>query len=448
VIDIPELSLVVLIGVSGSGKSTFARKHFAPTQVLSSDAFRAMVADDENDQAASGTAFEALHHIAGLRLRAGRLTVVDATNVQSHARAALVKIARDHDVLPVAVVLDVPEEVCWQRTQDRPDRTFGRPVITRQHRDLRRSLGQLAREGFRKIHVLRGQSEVDSAEIAYERLFNDRRDLTGPFDIIGDVHGCAGELLALLRRLGYGRRGGRWSHAAGRRAVFLGDLVDRGPRVIDAATIVLDMTADGAALAVPGNHDIDLAALLRGHGRTPGPGTVLSLAQIAAAPADVRRRFRRRFPDWVDRLPSHLLLDGGRLAVAHAGLLAEHVGRDSEAVRDFAVHGATLERVDRYGLPIRVHWATAYRGRPFLVYGHTAVREPDAVGPTLNIDTGCCYGGALTAFRWPERQVVQVRASRVHYRSPRTRGLRVGIRAETRARPTARGGRPLRPVSS
>src|SRR5688500_74321 len=109
VVDVPELSLVVLIGISGSGKSTFAREHFLPTQVLSSDAFRAMVADDENDQSASSDAFEVLHFVAGKRLRAGRLTVVDATNVQAHARAGLVRVAKEHDVLPVAIVLDTPE---------------------------------------------------------------------------------------------------------------------------------------------------------------------------------------------------------------------------------------------------------------------------------------------------------------------------------------------------
>jgi predicted kinase len=213
VLTIPDMALVALVGVTGSGKSTFARAHFRPSQVLSSDAFRAMVADDENDQSASTAAFDALHHVAGLRLRAGRVTVVDATNVQPFARAALVKLARDNDVLPVAIILDVPEEVCWQRTQGRPDRGFGelasrttrplaRAVVTRQHRELRRSIGQLAREGFRKVHVLRGEDEIAAATIAYERLFNDRRDLTGPFDIIGDVHGCRAELEALLEKLG------------------------------------------------------------------------------------------------------------------------------------------------------------------------------------------------------------------------------------------------------
>src|SRR6266498_1430296 len=150
-IEIPELALVALVGVSGSGKSTFARRHFAPTQVLSSDAFRAMVADDENDQSASADAFEALHFVAGKRLKAGRLTVVDATNLQAHARAGLVAVAREHDVLPVAIVLDVPEPLCWERTRDRPDRQISRHVLGRMQRDLRRSLSQLGREGFRKV---------------------------------------------------------------------------------------------------------------------------------------------------------------------------------------------------------------------------------------------------------------------------------------------------------
>src|ERR1041385_7710937 len=151
-IPIPNLSLVVLIGPSGSGKSTFARKHFLPTEVLSSDACRGMVGDDENDQAVTKDAFEVLHYIAGKRLARGRLTVVDATNVQPEARRPLVELARAHHVLPVAIVLDLPERLCQDRTAGRPDRDFGPHVIRTQHRSLRRSLRGLKREGFRTIH--------------------------------------------------------------------------------------------------------------------------------------------------------------------------------------------------------------------------------------------------------------------------------------------------------
>jgi len=416
-IEIPELSLVVLIGVSGSGKSTFARQHFTPTQVLSSDAFRAMVADDENDQAASGTAFEALHHIAGLRLRAGRLTVVDATNVQSHARAALVKIARDHDVLPVAVVLDVPEDVCWQRTQNRPDRTFGRPVIARQHRDLRRSVGQLAREGFRKIHVLRGQSEVDSAEIVYERLFNDRRDLTGPFDIIGDVHGCRAELELLLAELGYvlerddaGRAVGA-AHPERRTAMFVGDLVDRGPDTPGVLRLVMGMVAAGTAMCVSGNHEAKLLRALGGRNVKVSHGLAESLAQLA----DCDEAFVTAARQFMDGLISHYVLDGGRLVVAHAGLKEAYHGRASARVRAFCLYGETTGETDEYGLPVRYPWANDYRGTATVVYGHTPIVAPEWVNNTICLDTGAVFGGSLTALRYPSRELVSVPAERMYY---------------------------------
>jgi len=420
VLNIPTPSLVVLVCVDGAGSSSFCRRHFPSASVVSLEECREalpLLRARHREAAASRLAHERVE----ARLRRRRLAVLDARGLASDHRRAVRAIADHHHLPSIAVAIDAPAGV-------------------------RRAL---LREGYSEVHHLRTRRDRPPSSISLVPLPCDRRSERGPFDVIGDVHGCASELLSLLRRLGYRRRGGRWAHPAGRRALFLGDLVDRGPRVIDAAMIAMDMTSDGAALAVPGNHDVELAALLRGASVVPGPGTVLSLAQIAAAPADLRRAFRRRFTEYVDRLPSHLLLDGGRLAVAHAGLLAEHVGRDSETVRRFAVHGLTAPQVDRYGLPVRVHWARAYRGRAFLIYGHTAVREPESVGATVNIDTGCCYGGALTAFRWPEHEVVQVRARRIHYRSPRTRGLRLGIRAETRAvPPSARGGRPVRPLPS
>ncbi len=223
---VPALSLVVLIGATGSGKSTFAARSFASTEVISSDFCRGLVSDDENDQAASADAFDLLHYIAAKRLAAGRLTVIDATSVQPEARKALVALARDHDVLPVAIVLDLPEGVCAERNAARPDRDFGEHVIRRQHSMLRRSLRGLQREGFRTVHVLKSTADVDAATIVRTPLYNDRRDETGPFDIIGDIHGCRAELEALLDLLGYrvarddvGRPVGA-HHPDGRRALL------------------------------------------------------------------------------------------------------------------------------------------------------------------------------------------------------------------------------------
>src|SRR3712207_2855881 len=169
-VTIPELSLVALVGPSGCGKSTFARRHFKPTEVLSSDFCRGLVSDDENDQAATKDAFDVLNYIAGKRLAAGRLTVVDATNVQPEARKPLVALAREHDVLPVAIVLNLPERLCYERNRERPDRDFGPHVVGNQTRQLRRSLKRLKKEGFRHVLVLSSPEEVDAATVERQRL--------------------------------------------------------------------------------------------------------------------------------------------------------------------------------------------------------------------------------------------------------------------------------------
>ncbi|MEU8295989.1 polynucleotide kinase-phosphatase [Micromonospora sp. NPDC048909] len=416
-LDIPELALVALVGISGSGKSTFARRHFAPTQVLSSDTFRAMVADDENDQSASADAFDVLHYVAGKRLRAGRLTVVDATNLQPHARAGLVRVAREHDVLPVAVVLDVPEALAWERTEGRADRTFGRQVLARMQRDLRRTYGQLAREGFRKVHVLRGIAEIEAAEVRYERLYNDRRELTGPFDIIGDVHGCRSELATLLGRLGWqlhhddrGRPVDA-THPSGRTAVFVGDLVDRGPDSPGVLRLVMGMVAAGHAICVPGNHEQKLLRKLRGRDVRLTHGLAETMAQLATEEPE----FATTVAGFIDGLVSHFVLDGGRLVVAHAGLKEEYQGRASGRVRSFALYGETTGETDEYGLPVRYPWARDYRGSAMVVYGHTPTPEPEWVNNTICIDTGCVFGGRLTALRYPEKEQVSVPAEREWY---------------------------------
>ncbi|HUZ23999.1 MAG TPA: polynucleotide kinase-phosphatase [Streptosporangiaceae bacterium] len=419
-LTVPELSLVVLIGVSGSGKSAFGRAHFRPTEVISSDFCRGLVADDENDQAATPEAFELLHYIIGKRLRAGRLTVVDATNVQPDARRQLVAVAREHDVLPVAIVLDVPESVCVARNATRPDREFGAHVIRRQRDQLRRGLKGLQREGFRTVHALRGDDEIAGVSITRTKLYNDLRHETGPFDVIGDIHGCRAELEALLTGLGYDVSRDREGRAVGahrdnRRAVFVGDLVDRGPDTPGVLRLVMGMVAAGDAFCVPGNHENKLLRALRGRNVQVTHGLAESLAQLAAEPEEFRAEVER----FMDGLISHYVLDGGQLVVSHAGLIERYQGRASGRVREFCLYGQTTGEIDEYGLPVRYPWAEEYRGQAMVLYGHTPVPTPEWVNNTLCLDTGCVFGGRLTALRYPERELVSVPAAEVYYEPAR-----------------------------
>ncbi|MFD6338691.1 polynucleotide kinase-phosphatase [Streptomyces sp. NPDC060131] len=426
-LPVPDLSLVVLIGATGSGKSTFAQSRFKPTEVVSSDFCRGLVADDENDQSATADAFDVLHYIVGKRLAAGRLTVVDATNVQPESRKRLVRLAREHDVLPVAIVLDLPEEVCAARNAARPDRAgMPRHVIKRHRGELRRSLRGLEREGFRKVHVLRGEREVESAEIVLERRYNDLAHLTGPFDIIGDIHGCRSELETLLGKLGYEDG----AHPGGRTAVFVGDLVDRGPDSPGVLRRVMGMVAEGNALCVPGNHENKLGRWLKGKQVQHTHGLAETIEQLEREDD----AFRTRVREFIDGLVSHYVLDGGKLVVCHAGLPEKYHGRTSGRVRSHALYGDTTGETDEFGLPVRYPWAEEYRGRAAVVYGHTPVPNTSWINNTLCLDTGAVFGGRMTALRWPEREIVDVPAERVWYEPARP--------LVTEA-PGGREGRPL-----
>ncbi len=417
-LTLPELALVVLIGASGSGKSTFARKHFKSTEILSSDYCRGVVSDDENDQAATNDAFEVLHFIAGKRLAAGKLTVIDATNVQPESRKSLVALAQQYHCLPVAIVLDLPERICYERNRERAERNFGTHVIHNQIRQLHHSLRGLKREGFRHIYTLTSPEDVDSVTITREPLWNNRKSEHGPFDIIGDVHGCYDELVALLQQLGYISNTGKWdtaspfqvSHPAGRKVIFLGDLVDRGPYVPAVLRLAMQMTADGAALCVPGNHDAKLLRKLQGKDVQISHGLAESIAQLALLPPE----FVSQAATFIDNLVSHYVLDDGKLVVAHAGMKEEMQGRGSGKVHDFALYGETSGETDEFGLPVRYNWAMDYRGKAMVVYGHTPVPEPEWLNRTIDIDTGCVFGGRLTALRYPEKEPVSVPAARVY----------------------------------
>ena len=417
-IELPELSLVLLVGCSGSGKSTFGRKHFKASEVVSSDFCRYIVADDENDQSATHAAFDILHYIVGKRLEAGRLTVVDATNVQQEDRQSLLAVAKKHNCLPIAIVFNIDENICQERNNLRPDRNFGPHVIRRQSKSLHRSLRNLKREGFNRVFILDSAEQVDSIEITRTPLWNNRKSDTGPFDIIGDIHGCFDETKELMEKLGYEFSFDETDplkfnarHPEGRRVVFVGDLVDRGPRTPDVLRLVMNMVASSTALCVAGNHDVKLLRKLLGKNVSMTHGLAESWQQLESHPDE----FKQQASKFLDSLISHYVFDDGKLVVAHAGLKEAFQGRSSGRVREFCLYGETTGETDEYGLPVRYNWAADYRGKAMVVYGHTPVPSAEWLNNTICLDTGCVFGGSLTALRYPERELVSVNAKQMYY---------------------------------
>lgn len=408
-ISIPELSLVLLIGPSGSGKSSFGRKHFLPTEVVSSDFCRGLVSDNENDQSATGDAFDILHAILRKRLARGKLTVVDATNVQPEARKSLIELARECHVFAVAIIFDLPEKLCQERNALRPDRQFGPHVVRNQCQQLRRGLRGLEREGIRYVFKLSSPEEVGAAAIERQPLWNNRKTEHGPFDIVGDVHGCFEELMELMGQLGYQVSTAEDRYQVtppeGRKLVFVGDLVDRGPGTPQVLRLVSSMVEAGQAFCVPGNHDVKLVKALKGRDVQLTHGLADSVQQLEKETPE----FRQQMAKFLDGLISHYVFDDGKLVVAHAGLKESMQGRGSAAVREFALYGETTGETDEFGLPVRYNWSADYRGKALVVYGHTPVPELLWLNNTVNLDTGCVFGGSLSALRYPEREVVSVR---------------------------------------
>ena len=246
----------------------------------------------------------------------------------------------------------------------------------------------------------------------------DQRHDTGPFDIIGDVHGCADELELLLAQLGYELA---WSGEGPartcvvnarheRRVIFVGDLVDRGPRTPDVLRIAMSMSGSGLARCVIGNHDAKFLRWLTGSNVQIANGLAQSIAQMEHEAAD----FRGRAAAYLSSLPVYLWLDEGRLVVAHAGIREDMIGLDGNAVRSFCLFGDTTGETDAYGLPVRRDWAAHYRGRAHIVYGHTPMVDAIWINRTICLDTGCVFGGKLTALRWPERDLISVPAARTY----------------------------------
>ncbi len=417
-ITIPELSLVTLIGVSSAGKSTFAQRFFKETEIVSSDYCRAMVSDDENSLSSTQDAFDLAHFIIGKRLKRGNLTVMDATNVKADARKPLIALCKKHHVVPVAIILDTDKKVCKERNEQREDRDLGDYVINRQYRQIKQSVKNLKKEGYRFIYTITPE-DIKNIEIERQKMYSNKKEVTNPLDFIGDVHGCFDELTTLLKQLNYTiethkdksiNYGYTVTPPEDRKAVFVGDLTDRGPRSNEVLRLVMSMVKTKSAYVVCGNHDFKLHKKLSGKNVNLKHGLAETVEQLKDEPQEFINEAR----DFLKGLISHYIFDEGRVVVAHAGLREEMHGRGSGQVRNFCMFGETTGEVDEFGLPIRLNWAKEYQGKAIVIYGHTPVPKAEWFNNTMDIDTGCVFGGSLTALRYPEKEIISVPANKMY----------------------------------
>lgn len=427
-VGIPENALVLLIGPRGVGKSRFAVRHFDPGQVVSLPQMRKMVCDQPDLLEATNDAAELQALLVEMRLAWGRFTVVDSTNLRFRNRQNLLTLARKFHAPVVAIVFDLSESARahGERQSGLPSFLPGIPdgltvePLEEQLASLREALPRLGQEGFHRVYLFSTPEERDQAEIQIQKLHCNRKDHTGPFDLIGDVHGCCDELESLLTLLGYRREsisdgpGFTWRHPAGRTAVFVGDILDRGPRILDTFRLVRSMMLTRTALAVQGNHELKVYRHFKAAKPEPRPSILQTLREIEQEEPGTQRETIGELMEFIEGLPHHLVLDGGRLVAAHAGLREDLQGRDSALVRNQALFGDANARFDEESDATRMEWVHQYRGRALVVYGHTPVAESGILNRTINIDTGCVFGGRLTALRYPEMETHFVEAKKAY----------------------------------
>ncbi len=422
----PPVGIVVMVGAAGSGKSTWAAAMYPGVTPLSSDTLRLLITDDEDNQASSRDAFRLLEELVRARLMHGRIAIVDATNTRAEARAQWLQIARDLDVPCCAIWVDTPEDVCAQRQAGR-ERKVPMRVIARHHAALSGAREELVSEGFDAVLRVRDDGPI---EVLSPWSPPDREQFgvggalvrRGELDIVGDVHGCRDELLALLDALGWSLGAGGWSHPGGRLLVFVGDLTDRGPHNLDTLTLALDMIDSGAAILVLGNHDDKLRRYMQGNKVNVDEHLKTTTDELDALDDQTRGALQERAiatlqaaPLWAAFAPT-AEDPRGELVVAHAAWKPSLIGAKLDKVRWFCLYGPSTGKTNALGYPERLDWRKRYpSSAPTCVTGHTPyLGEPDAHAQTICVDTGCVFGGTLTALRWPSREVVSVPAGRTY----------------------------------
>jgi len=352
---------------------------------------------DEQDlvQLAPATASntDILESVILQKLRLRQRAVFDASQLSQSCRIRIKKLAKKYHAPSVCLVQK------WQEES---------------HDNFNRRLKELKNDGFRDVQSIESK---DALSIILSPNPNDKSDLTGPFDIVGDVHGCFEEFCLLLDKLGYDinykelEKDSFYAvHPEERKLIFVGDLVDKGPNTPSSIHLCMELVRVGMAHCVLGNHEAKLLKKLKGRNVTLNHGLDKSIAQFEKVTPDLKAKI----VDFMEQLPHHLVFDNGNLVVAHAGIQEAMILRDSGGIKAFCLYGETTGKLDVDGLPERKNWARNYSGEPTVVHGHVPVKDLQWQNNVLDIDTGCVYGGSLTALRYPEMELISIPAKEVY----------------------------------
>ncbi len=380
VIKIPEKCVIAIIGAPKSGKSTFANKYFQSDEIVSSDMLG--ITNQQN------------------------ITVFDDRNISKIDRQRIINVAKRTNREAIAIILDLPIEVLLERNKKLPYPKPKNKEIISLSKNIKDVEKTILEESFAKVYVLNSQEEIDELEIIREKLPCNKKDINGPFDIIGDIHGCNKPLNQLLQQLGYQKDDNdTFYHPEGRIAIFAGDMVDKGTGNMATLKIVINMVNNGTGMAVIGNHDDRLLRYLTGNEVDTTHGMQNTIAELKNQPES----FKVEILNFLQNLPSHLVLDEEKLVVVHAAIKPEFINKNSKAVREFCMYGQTEGDLNSFEVPTRIfEWTKSFTGKTTIVYGHTPSWEVKKLSNTYCVDTGCVLGHKLTALRYPEMEIVNV----------------------------------------
>ncbi|MFC4409780.1 polynucleotide kinase-phosphatase [Chungangia koreensis] len=432
-IQFPHAGIVILVGPSNSGKTTYLQQWIDQgillrTEIVSSDEFRLAVGDtdfiswtnrpkDEADalfeeyQTISGEAFRMMEEVIKARCRLNKLTVVDATHLFAEDRKRYVALSKQFHVPITAIVLDIRDETLFHRDQIR-DQPRGMKRVRQQIHHFKKGLRSINGEGFHSVYRI-GENE----ELEISRRINPLYiDVGNGIDFIGDIHGCFDELINLLTKLGYEEKAGFYIHPEGRRFMSVGDVMSRGPESLKTMLFFKKHIENGLAFMTDSNHGWKIARWLEGRNVTLNHGDECVEAEIGEYERqygqEEANQLKAELKSFLWEAPSHYVITKNgvpTVVCTHAGIKDEWIGKESEQISDFCRYGDT-DGVDETNRPIRKDWTVHHKGSLLIVWGHDPKPQPQFINRTLNIDQGVVFGGRLTAFRYPDGEIMSVQA--------------------------------------